>query len=259
MSEITADDQSINSPAATSTGFAAQRGLRKGLEIAGWIVVLALLSLGLSSVIERAIFIVEAINQPSADPLSVYGPFDVRYYEHYVATIGHLIPALLIVLIGPLQFIRRVRNAYRTLHRWCGRVFLLCGVVGASTGFFIGALYPFLGATGNGFNESMATVALTGYTFFVLARAYVTARQRQFAAHREWMIRSFSIMLGIATERVLLGTLMATTDIGVGEIFGTTFWMAGVIHITAAEAWIRLTRTPGNGLRHWKDLDAQTQ
>ena len=50
---------------------------------------------------------------------------------------------------------------------------------------------------------------------------------------------------------------MGTTDIGVEVLFGTTFWMAGVVNITASEFWINLTRTPGNGNRHWKDLDAR--
>ena len=66
-------------------------------------------------------------------------------------------------------------------------------------------------------------------------------------------------MLGIATERVILGIFMASTDIGMGVLFGATFWMAAVINISAAEFWIHLTRTPGNGARHWKMVDAQSK
>ena len=71
------------------------------------------------------------------------------------------------------------------------------------------------------------------------------------------MIRSWALMLAIATERVMLGILMSNTDIGIGVLFGTTFWMAGVVNIASSEIWINLTRTPGNGNRHWKDLDAR--
>ncbi len=49
---------------------------------------------------------------------------------------------------------------------------------------------------------------------------------------------------------------MSTTDIGISVLFGTTFWMAAVVNIAASEIWINLTRTPGNGHRHWKDLDS---
>jgi len=40
-------------------------------------------------------------------------------------------------------------------------------------------------------------------------------------------------------------------------LFGTTFWMAAVTNMAGAEIWIVLTRTPGNGARHWKDVDAK--
>ncbi|MDD9888895.1 MAG: hypothetical protein OXU30_00965, partial [Gammaproteobacteria bacterium] len=64
-------------------------------------------------------------------------------------------------------------------------------------------------------------------------------------------------MLAIATERLMLTAFQATTNIEFVQLFGTTFWMAGVTNIFVAEVWINLTRTPGNGARHWKDLDSK--
>lgn len=71
------------------------------------------------------------------------------------------------------------------------------------------------------------------------------------------MIRAFALMLAIATERLMLSTLMATTEIDIAVLFGTTFWIAGVLNIGSAELWISVTRTPGNGVRHWKDMDTK--
>ncbi len=102
-------------------------------QIIGWLVVTALLAVGLTSVVSRGIFVLEAFAEPN--PESVYNAFDIRYYDHYIATFLHLIPALLIVFIGPMQFITAIRNRYRTFHRWSGRVFLVCGAIGAATGF----------------------------------------------------------------------------------------------------------------------------
>ena len=92
-----------------------------------------------------------------------------------------------------------------------------------------------------------------GYTAYCLVRAYLSIRARNIGAHREWMIRSWALMLAIATERTFLGILLATTDVDMAVLFGTTFWMAGVVNIAAAAVWINLTRTPANGARHWKD------
>ena len=231
--------------------------LRKVLEIAGWVLVALLLYTGVTSIIGRAFFLNEFLPQEMADPAAVLNPFDIRYYEHAIATILHLIPALIIFGLGPLQFIRPIRKRYLKFHRWCGRLYIVAGLIAAATGFFLGVFYPFMGLQGQGFNEAMAVMVLSVYVLICLVKAYTTIRARQFAAHREWMIRSFALMLGVATQRVFVALLMASTDVGIQVLFGTAAWMALAVQVAAMELWINLTRTPGNGNRHWKDLDAR--
>ena len=199
----------------------------------------------------------EAGSQEFTDPIEQFNPFDGRYVQFSPASWAHLITGLLIFTLGPLQFIRPIRKNYLNFHRWSGRIWLLAGGIAAASGGFIGIFQPFMGVEGEGFNESMATTFFAFYTLFCMYKAYSSIRARKIGAHREWMIRSWALMLAIATERVILTILMSTTEIGIVVLFGTTFWMAGVINIAASEIWINLTRTPGNGARHWKDLDAK--
>ncbi len=221
----------------------------KRLEITGWVLVLMLIALGLSSVLTRGVFLVEAM----LDPDAVFNAFDVRYVEHPLATLFHLVPSLVIAVVGPLQFVRRFRQRQPLLHRLCGRAFVICGLVAAASGFYVGVFYPFGGLDGPGFNQAVATTVFAAFTAFCLVRAYLSIRARNIAAHREWMIRSWALMLAIATERTFLGLLLATTNVDMTVLFGTTFWMAGVLNVAVAEVWINLTRTPGRGARHWKD------
>mgnify|MGYP003994770807 FL=1 len=227
--------------------------VRKVGEAFGWLLVAGLIFTAIPSIFGRAAFLNEMANV--ANPAEVANPFDIRYWEHALATWMHLGPGLLIMIIGPLQFIRPLRKNYLNVHRWSGRVFLVCGGLGAASGIFIGVFYPFAGIESQGFNESMATAYFGAYTLFCLIKAYTSIRRKEFGAHREWMIRSWALLLAIATERVMLGILMSSTNIGIDILFGTTFWMAGVTNIAASEIWINLTRTPGNGARHWKDID----
>ncbi len=231
------------------------RTLRKVLEIGGWLVMALLLWTGLTSIFGRADFLMEASTVEYSDPIETFNPFDGRYVQFSFATWAHLIPGLIIFALGPLQFSRYIRKNYLGFHRWSGRVWLTCGAISAFSGGFIGIFHPFMGVDGQGFNESMATTFFAVYTLFCIYKAYSSIRAKRFGAHREWMIRSWALMLAIATERVMLGALMSTTGVGVEVLFGTTFWMAGVVNISASEIWINLTRTPGNGNRHWKDLD----
>ena len=233
--------------------FASRKTLRMVLERGGWTVMALLLFVGLASVINRMLFLAEA--QSVADPAAVYSAFDVRYAQLAVTSWLHLLPALIIAIAGPLQFVRAVRKRWPTWHRLAGRCYLIAGLVGATTGFIIGGLNPFTGLSGPGFNEAVATGVFSAYIIWALAMAYLCVRRRDFARHREYMMRSWSLMMAIATERILLLVLEVTTDVEIAILFGTTFWLAGAINVAVVEAWISLTRTPGRGFAHWKDLD----
>lgn len=252
MAELTSSTEEIE----FQDLFTRRRTLRRWLEVSGWITMSLLLLVAYASVIARMIFMGEA--QSVADPEAVYNDFDIRYVQLALASWLHLLPALVIAVTGPLQFIRTIRKRWPGWHRVSGRLYIVTGFIGAASGFVIGGLNPFLGLDGPGFNEAMATTVFAAFIMWALYSAYAAVRRRDFVRHREWMVRSWSLMMAIATERILLGIFQATTDIDMGILFGATFWMAGVINVAAAEVWIHLTRTPGRGVRHWKDLDQST-
>jgi uncharacterized membrane protein len=233
--------------------------LRRAIEIWGWIVLILLILTGLSSVISRALFLNSAIAMAPVDPLLEFGPFDSRYYTNIAATLLHLVPGLLIFILGPIQFIPSLRKRNLKWHRISGRIYLISGFMGAVSGFIIGTLNPFMGFTGQGFNEAMATAFLSAYVFFCLIMAIYHIRNRRIGPHREWMIRGFALMTAIATERLMLTGFRAALDVDIGILFGTTFWMAAILNLAIAESWITLTRTPGNAATHWKDLDRRAK
>ena len=258
MSDLTAGEATPNkAPGAMDFSAAPMPALRKILEVVGWVLVAILVITGLSAIFGRTGFMIGAFSEPIANPEEVFNAFDIRYYTNAMATVLHLGPGFFVMVLGPLQFMRGVRKKYIKLHRISGRIFVLCGVIGAFSGIAIGVFDPFMGVGDQGFNESMATAFFSAFILLSLVMAIVRIKQRNFGQHREWMIRAFALMLAIATERLMLTALMSSTDIGIGVLFGTTFWMAGVMNMGAAELWINFTRTPGNGARHWKDMDAK--
>ncbi|PCI79449.1 MAG: hypothetical protein COB20_04850 [SAR86 cluster bacterium] len=258
MSDLTAGEATPSkAPGGMDFSAAPMPAIRKVLEIVGWGLVALLVFTGLSAIFSRTDFMIGAFSEPIANPEEVFNAFDIRYYTNAMATVLHLGPGFFVMVLGPLQFMRGVRKKHINLHRISGRVFVLCGTIGAFSGIAIGVFDPFMGVGDQGFNESMATAFFSVYILFSLVMAIVRIKQRNFGQHREWMIRAFALMLAIATERLMLSALMATTGIDIAVLFGTTFWMAAVTNIGAAELWINFTRTPGNGARHWKDMDAK--
>src|SRR5215831_8531372 len=65
-----------------------------------------------------------------------------------------------------------------------------------------------------GGTDEKAAIALFGTFFLIsLAKALWHALRREFAQHREWMIRGYAIGLAVATIRPIMGTFFATAVI----------------------------------------------
>lgn len=185
--------------------------------------------LGAGVVISRVIVFADAA-PPSGD-------FDAGYARQVALTLLHVLPAFLFVTLGPFQFITKVRNKYRAFHRWSGRVYVL-----ASALLGISALILSLVV---GFGGLIETVAVLFYTvIFLISLAFAVYRisLRQVAAHREWMIRVFSLGLSVVTMRLIFVMFKAFIHHEQSTFFGITLWLAFSLHLVLAEIWINITR-----------------
>ena len=75
-----------------------------------------------------------AFPEPIANPEEVFDACDIRYYTNALTTVLHLGPDFFLMVIGPLQFMRGVRQKHNKLHRIRGRIFVLCCTIGSFSG-----------------------------------------------------------------------------------------------------------------------------
>jgi hypothetical protein len=164
---------------------------------------------------------------------------DRRFSQEASLTLAHIIPGLLFVLLLPFQFARSFRQRHLTLHRWMGRFLVALGLIIGITALALGR-HPVGGSL-----ESAAVYFYDGFFMVALAIAFIRARRREIASHREWMIRANAILLGIATTRPVMGLFFATsplTGLAPQQFFGIAFWIGFTLTYLAGEAWIRHTR-----------------
>jgi uncharacterized membrane protein len=167
-------------------------------------------------------------------------------FAHYpVLTLIHIVPGLLFMVLGPLQFNATIRSRHLQWHRWSGRVFVVCGLV-----IGISALVMSFGMRAiGGVNQAAATTLFGTFFLFALCKAFWHIRRREIALHREWMIRAFAVGLAVATIRPIMGVFFATSRLSgltPHEFFGIAFWIGFVLHLIAAEAWIHATQPQQN-------------
>jgi len=147
----------------------------------------------------------------------------------------HATSAAVALLIGPFQFLPRIRARHRRLHRWMGRIYCLACLVGGVAGAALA-----WGTT----SGPVARYGFGGLAILWLActsLAWASAVSADFAKHRMWMIRSFALTLAAVTLRIYLPLSMVA-----GIPFETAYpiiaWIAWVPNLAVAEWWLR--RTP---------------
>jgi len=165
---------------------------------------------------------------------------DTRYNESPGWTYLHLFPGLTFMILGPLQFSSRIRAKRLNVHRWSGRIFLFVSITAAVVGMIMAA-QP---STYIGANAAAAAWFFGGLSVFCAVKAFYHVRRKEILLHREWMIRTFAIGLGVSTVRLVAVPLFALTDLPLQEVMGISFWTGWGITMIGAEIWINLTRAP---------------
>jgi uncharacterized membrane protein len=211
-----------------------------------WAAVIFLALTGTTVAVRRMVQVIPFLHgyqapPPARNPVAAqFGALDDLFVHYPVLTLIHIVPSLLFMLLGPLQFSATIRARHLRWHRWSGRLFVACGLVIGISALIMSFGMPAIG----GVNQAAATTLFGLYFLLALSRAFWLIRRREVALHREWMIRAFSTGLAVATIRPIIGIFFATSRISrltPHEFFGIAFWIGFVLHLIAAEAWIRAT------------------
>jgi len=166
---------------ATST-LIAPTTARSRFKIVLWI------SLGLTTLF---VFITSEILLVTDYPM--YHAYRLQVIADRGLLIPHTIAGSFALLAGPLQFSSRFRQRYLKFHRVLGRMYVVSVFVGSFTGVALAAGRPGLPGT------SMQAAAWIVCT----VAAFITARNRQFVQHRQWMARSYAVTFTFVSSRVL--------------------------------------------------------
>jgi len=183
----------------------------------------------LAAVMSAAVAIVSYRYLPRLGPLA---PNVVQNLFHRPWLDVHVAGAATALLVGPLQFLPRLRARRRKLHRWLGRTY----VAGCLTGG-VGGLVMAFGATAG---------PIAGFGFGILAviwlittgQAWQAALDRRFEDHRAWMIRSFALTFGAVTLRLYL-PIFPLLGLSFMDGYRAASWLAWVPNLIVAELYLR--------------------
>lgn len=141
----------------------------------------------------------------------------------------------LALLLGPIQFLGRLRARSPWLHRLTGRLYVLaCTVSGlAGIALAIGTHAGPVAALGFG---GLGIIWL--YTTWQAVRL---ALKGEYDRHREWMVRSFALTLAAVSLRIILPLLMIS-GLGMERSYEIVAWACWVPNLVLAQLWLGLRK-----------------
>src|SRR5437588_6675604 len=91
-----------------------------------WGVVILLVMIAIAAVVRRFVVLFWPPQVNAGDPRAA---LDVGFARHRVLTLIHVACGFIFVVLGPLQFVGRIRSRRLRFHRWSGRLFIAAGLV----------------------------------------------------------------------------------------------------------------------------------
>jgi uncharacterized membrane protein len=148
----------------------------------------------------------------------------------------HVVSSVVALLAGPLQFVRRIRTRWPAFHRGTGWAYVFGCAIGAPSGFVL-ALGSSAGPIAGG---GFAIVAVLTVVFTWLALR--AAIERRFDDHRDWMLRSYAVLAGGITLRLMLPFSILVLGYDFFPAYRIIAWLSWSTNLLLVEWCIRRRR-----------------
>ncbi|MGH6985350.1 MAG: DUF2306 domain-containing protein [Caulobacteraceae bacterium] len=185
--------------------------------------------------------------------------FSYRYLAPHPPLVGHDIAANLFkrpwlaihaslavtaLLVGPFQFVSRLRARSPRTHRILGRVY-----VGSCLGAAPAALVLAAGTDAGPIAQAaFSTLAVIWFVFTL--KAVRLAMAGRIAEHRRWMVRSFALTFAAVTLRLLLPFPPLLLHASFLDGYRAISWISWTSNLLIAEVWLNRTSLLGL-IRGW--------
>ena len=151
--------------------------------------------------------------------------------DHWrIAFFIHVYASIWALLAGFTQFSKRIQRNNPRLHRAMGYIYvtdvlLITGPAGLLMGFY----------ANGGITSRIAFISLACLWIFFTAMALIKARQKNFKAHRRYMIRSYALTLSAITLRAWKYAITNSFELPQMDVYRSVAWLGWVVNLGVAE------------------------
>lgn len=145
---------------------------------------------------------------------------------------GHIMFGGIALLIGWMQFSKKMRTRHLNRHRLVGKIYVVSAIISGVCGIYIGFY-----ATG-GLISSIGFILLGVFWLYTTITAYKAIRKGDIELHQGFMIYSYALCFAAVTLRIWLPLL----TIAFGDFvpaYRVVAWLCWVPNVVFAYFWVR--------------------
>ena len=168
--------------------------------------------------------------------------------SYYPLLVTHIFLGSVALLAACLQVWPWLRQSRPAIHRWSGRLYVTTALTASICVMIISPMGL------NGANQRVANTMLALLWFGTTLAGFRAIRQRRFADHRRWMLRSVALVFSIVAFRfwmivifaVVVPEVFSGEDVdpaALDQAIGLTSWVSWVVNLLIIEWWLH--RRPG--------------
>ena len=144
---------------------------------------------------------------------------------------------VLALILGPWIFLLTKSHNLKWLHRYMGRLYMLCILISAPTGLIMSA------RAYGGWSAKIGFIILSLFWLWSAYLAYRAIRNKQFLQHRQWMIRNYICTFSAVMLRQYIG-ILEYAGFPYEIVYPICAWFSWLPHILILELFIFKTYKP---------------
>ena len=122
---------------------------------------------------------------------------EIHSSYYYIAFFTHVYSSIFVLIAGSIQFSNRIRDKYKSLHRWTGKIYVMLIILFS----FPSGLIMSYHANG-GWIARISFIVLSLLWFYFTFQAWAKAKNKDFVNHQKFMIRSYALTLSAISLRL---------------------------------------------------------
>jgi uncharacterized membrane protein len=156
----------------------------------------------------------------------------------------HVFTSIFLLLAGFTQFSDSILKKHKTIHRTVGYSYIIILLCASAPAGFVMSLY----ANGGIYSQiAFTTLSILWFSFTLIA--FQKAKQKDFSAHRNFMIRSYALTLSALTLRAWKFGIVELLRPNPMDVYMIVAWLGWVPNLILAEYIIIRSRLGFFGLK----------